>query len=192
MWALLLQTSPSVCLSLGQRGRCFCGTMLPTISIPNTSPRDAPRWRRLPYRFIQIPDGAALQNNSKAHRAFSWLYKLFWFPVRRQGLRTKAHCCLLSKLSLLLSCELLSVWTVKTWKGEPMSKGILQAKHWRAVQNKIRLGTIFHFSFLTFPMWAALIHSLHSFNICGRVSACWKKKTLESSVVQFGCRMRLS
>lgn len=147
MWALLLQTSPLVYLSLGQRGRCFCGTMLPAISIPNTTPRDAPRRRRLPCRFIQIPEatnevGAAPQNNCKAHRAFSWLYKLFWFPVRRQGLRTKAHCCLLSKLSLLLSCELLSVWTVKTWKGQSMSKGILQAKHWRAVQNKFRLGTI--------------------------------------------------
>lgn len=38
MWALLLQTSPSVYLSLGQKGRYFCGTMLPAISIPNTTP----------------------------------------------------------------------------------------------------------------------------------------------------------
>lgn len=89
-----------------RRGQRRCKTMSPAISIPNTpAPKD---WcaveKTIIIPFHLNPEAtnkgrAEVQNNCKVHRAFISLYKLLWFPVRRQGLRTKAHCCLLSKLS---------------------------------------------------------------------------------------------
>lgn len=95
-----------VYLCCARRGQPRCKTTSPAISIPNTPALKD--WCAM-EKTITIPfhlnpeatnEGRVeAQNNCKVHRAFISLYKLLWFPVRRQGLRTKAHCCLLSKLS---------------------------------------------------------------------------------------------
>lgn len=87
-----------------------------------------------------------------------WLDQLFWFAVRRQAVRTKAHCCLLcSPLSQVVFAPFMRALVTLDCKGD--MKGRVDVKsHFQAKTFRLHLGTV------TLRPWAAWLTPISVIN----------------------------